>query len=81
MRKRGVALFVAALMIAALAFPAGANVNPFSDLRSDHWAYEAIVKLAAAGLVEGIPRRDLRWRPHVYTVRNGHGVCADPRAL
>ena len=55
MRKRGIALFVAALMIGALAFPAGANVNPFTDLRSDHWAYEAIVKLAAAGLIEGYP--------------------------
>lgn len=55
MRKKGVALFVAALMIAAMAFPAGANVNPFSDLRSDHWAYEAVIKLANAGLVEGYP--------------------------
>src|SRR5690606_2216989 len=55
MRKKGVALFVAALMIGVLAFPAGANVNPFSDLRSDHWAYEAVIKLAAAGLVEGYP--------------------------
>ena len=81
MRKRGVALFVAALMIAALAFPAGANVNPFSDLRSDHWAYEAIVKLAAAGLIEGYPDGTFGGDRTFHAVRNGHGVCADPRAL
>jgi|GEM_PF-3463835 len=55
MRKKGVALFVAALMIAALPLGAGAQVNPFSDVRADHWAYDAIIKLAAVGLVEGYP--------------------------
>lgn len=55
MRRKGVALLVAALMVWTLAMPALAQVNPFTDLRSDHWAYEAVVMLAAAGLVEGYP--------------------------
>lgn len=42
-------------MIAALPLSAGANVNPFSDVRADHWAYDAIIKLASVGLVEGYP--------------------------
>ena len=32
-----------------------AAVNPFSDLKSDHWAYDAIITLASFGLVEGYP--------------------------
>lgn len=55
MRKKGVALVVAALLIAALPLGAGAQVNPFSDVRADHWAYDAIIKLAAVGLIEGYP--------------------------
>src|SRR5690606_6459683 len=55
MRKRGIALFMSVLMIWTMSAPAWAQVNPFSDLRSDHWAYDSVVKLAAAGLVEGYP--------------------------
>jgi len=55
MRQKAVALLMAALLIAAVPLSAGANVNPFSDVRADHWAYDAIVKLAAAGLIEGYP--------------------------
>ena len=55
MRSKGVALVLAALMVWALAAPSVAQVNPFTDLRRDHWAYEAILLLAAAGLIEGYP--------------------------
>lgn len=55
MRQKAVALLMAALLVAAVPLSAGANVNPFSDVRADHWAYDAIVKLAAAGLIEGYP--------------------------
>jgi hypothetical protein len=27
--------------------------NPFKDLPQDHWAYDAVVKLAADGVIEG----------------------------
>ena len=29
--------------------------NPFSDLPAGHWAYGAVAKLAAAGVVDGFP--------------------------
>ena len=40
-----------ALGISATAFAA----NPFSDLPAGHWAYGAVAKLAAAGVVDGYP--------------------------
>lgn len=56
MSKKGIALLLSALMVWTLALPAAAQlVNPFSDVSSDHWAYEAIVRLANAGLIEGYP--------------------------
>lgn len=55
MKKRATALFVSTLMVLSLTAPGLAAVNPFSDLSPDHWAYEAVVSLAAAGLVEGYP--------------------------
>ena len=30
-----------------------AAANPFSDVPTDHWAYDAIAKLAADGIVDG----------------------------
>lgn len=55
MGKRGIALFLATALIATISVPGWAAVNPFSDLRSDHWAYDSVVTLSAAGLVEGYP--------------------------
>jgi polyhydroxyalkanoate synthesis regulator phasin len=44
---------IALMLVVALAMPAfGAS---FSDVPSDHWAYDAINKLVAAGIVEGYP--------------------------
>jgi len=55
MRKKGVALVLAAMMLWSLSAPAWAAENPFPDLRRDHWAFDSVVKLAAAGLIEGYP--------------------------
>src|SRR6056297_2738626 len=44
---------IALLLVVALATPAlGAS---FPDVPSNHWAYEAINKLVAAGIIEGYP--------------------------
>lgn len=44
---------IALMLVVALAMPAfGAS---FSDVPSDHWSYNAINKLVAAGIVEGYP--------------------------
>ncbi len=55
MRKRAVALVLATMLVWTLSAPAWTAENPFSDLRSDHWAYDSVVTLAEAGLVEGYP--------------------------
>ena len=44
---------IALLLVVALAMPAFGQ--SFSDVPSDHWAYDAINKLVAAGIVEGYP--------------------------
>ncbi|MGI6037393.1 MAG: S-layer homology domain-containing protein [Limnochordia bacterium] len=55
MRKK-IALLVALLMVGSLVLPViAAAANPFSDLPAHHWAYDAVVQLEAAGLVEGYP--------------------------
>ncbi|MDR5702734.1 MAG: S-layer homology domain-containing protein, partial [Armatimonadota bacterium] len=47
------ALFVTAALLLALVAPVFAQ--PFADVPTDHWAYDAIAELAAKGLVEGYP--------------------------
>jgi len=51
--KYMVGLAVLALLI-AVCVPAFAQ-GPFADVPTDHWAYNAIDKLASAGLLEGYP--------------------------
>jgi hypothetical protein len=48
--------FAAAIMIVAvLATPVFAAVNPFMDVPLNHWAYDAISQLAAQGILSGFP--------------------------
>lgn len=51
MNKQLVMALAMALGVSATAFAA----NPFSDLPAGHWAYGAVAKLAAAGIVDGYP--------------------------
>ena len=44
----------ALLILVALAVPAAAQ-QPFADVPQDHWAYNAVSRLAEAGLLEGYP--------------------------
>lgn len=48
-----IALFLALVMVFAMAVPAFAN--PFSDVSTNHWAYDAIVKVLASGILDGYP--------------------------
>ncbi len=47
-------LLVAVAILAAIAVPAFAQ-GAFQDVPTDHWAYQAVDKLAQAGLIEGYP--------------------------
>jgi S-layer family protein len=47
------AVVIAAILSLALVAPAFAQ--PFADVPTDHWAYDAVAELAAKGLIEGYP--------------------------
>lgn len=53
MKTRNVALSVALALVLALVAPVLGQ--PFADVPTNHWAYDAIAELAAKGLVEGYP--------------------------
>ena len=55
MRKKGIALVVAMIMVATLVMPAFAASMPFADVPKDHWAYDSVAELAASGLIIGYP--------------------------
>src|SRR5574337_122363 len=50
---RNLALAVAAILVLAVASPVFAQ--PFADVPTDHWAFDAIAELAAKGIIEGFP--------------------------
>jgi hypothetical protein len=50
---RNLALSVAAILVLAVASPVFAQ--PFADVPTDHWAFDAIAELAAKGIIEGFP--------------------------
>jgi hypothetical protein len=53
MQTRKLALSLAAVLVLALVAPVVGQ--PFADVPTNHWAYDAIAELAAKGLVEGFP--------------------------
>jgi len=42
-------------VILGLTVAVSALAQPFADVPTDHWAYDAIAELAAKGLIEGYP--------------------------
>ena len=52
MKKTIVSALTTALVVGA-ASTTFAAANPFSDVPSDHWAYDAVAQLAADGVIEG----------------------------
>lgn len=53
MQTRKLVLSLAAVLVLALVAPVVGQ--PFADVPTTHWAYDAIAELAAKGLVEGYP--------------------------
>jgi hypothetical protein len=54
MRRVGFVVSAVALLALVLA-PAFAAQQPFADVPQDHWAYDAIARLAQSGVIEGFP--------------------------
>jgi hypothetical protein len=56
MGKKLAVLLGVLLLVPALAIPASAQMaGTFADVPVDHWAYDAVQRLADAGIVEGYP--------------------------
>ena len=51
--KKQLAAAILAGLTLAVATPAMAAANPFSDVPAKHWSYDSVSKLAAAGIVDG----------------------------
>jgi hypothetical protein len=43
------------VMLTAFSVPAFAAINPFMDVPANHWAYDAVLQLAARGVISGYP--------------------------
>ena len=56
------ALFV---LMAFVLSTVAATANPFSDVPFSHWAYDAVNKLAAKGLLQGYPDGTYKGEKHV----------------
>jgi hypothetical protein len=52
---RTVGILVSAVVLLTLALAPSFAQQPFSDVPQDHWAYNAVNKLAEAGILEGYP--------------------------
>ena len=52
MKKTLVSALTATLVVGA-ASTTFAAANPFSDVPTDHWAYDAVAQLARDGVIEG----------------------------
>lgn len=59
--KRISMLLVLALVLSTVA----ASANPFSDVPFSHWAYDAVNKLAAKGILQGYPDGTFKGEKHV----------------
>lgn len=53
MKLKKIALVLVVVLMASAATTAFAS--PFADVPADHWAYDSVAELAAAGLIEGYP--------------------------
>ena len=55
MKRKGLALLVALLMVTSIVMPVFASGMPFADVPKDHWAYDSVAEMAASGLIIGYP--------------------------
>ena len=60
---KNTSIFASAAMILATA--AIASANPFSDVPSSHWAYEAVNSMAEKGIIQGFPNGTFKGNQNV----------------
>lgn len=85
MKKRLLSLALAAIMALGLAVPAMAYTTPdFSDVPSNHWAYQSVMKMADAGVIKGTGggmfSPDMKLSAEMFIVLVGRVVFPDVKA-
>lgn len=85
MKKRFLSLALAAIMALGLAVPAMAYTTPdFSDVPSNHWAYQSVMKMADAGVIKGTGSGmfspDMKLSAEMFIVLVGRVVFPDVKA-
>ena len=58
-------IFALAAVAALTAGVSAYAANPFSDVSTDHWAYQAVADLSAQGVVEGYPNGTFGGEKHI----------------
>ena len=58
-------IFALAAVAALTAGVSAYAANPFSDVSTDHWAYQAVADLSAQGVVEGYPNGTFQGEKHI----------------
>ena len=51
--KKSLIITLALVFVLGIAGTAFAAANPFVDVPAKHWSYDAVAKLAAAGVIDG----------------------------
>ena len=64
MKKTLTAAITSALVI-GVAGTTFAAANPFSDVKADHWSFDAVAKLAQEGVIEGYGHNSFRGDSHI----------------
>lgn len=85
MKKKAVSLLLILALVLGLAVPAMAYTTPdFSDVPSNHWAYQSVMKMADAGVIKGTGAGmfspDMKLSAEMFIVLVGRVVFPDVKA-
>ena len=63
--KKTLAAAITSALVIGVASTTFAAANPFSDVPSDHWSFDAVAKLAQEGVIEGYGDNTFRGDAHI----------------
>ncbi|WP_177503829.1 S-layer homology domain-containing protein [Anaerosinus sp.] len=63
--KKTLAAAITSALVIGVAGTTFAAANPFSDVKADHWSFDAVAKLAQEGVIEGYGDNSFRGDSHI----------------
>ena len=63
--KKTLAAAITSALVIGVAGTTFAAANPFSDVKADHWSFDAVAKLAQEGVIEGYGDNTFRGDSHI----------------